>query len=148
MEINATENENGFLDNQVIMGMSFYINHIARNTARMPFIRHAVYRGQGTVVNPTVSVGLIGTPPYQPRINGEIANGGKLEDVIQDGTEENLRVMLSRRSLGETFFRPVDEDQTDAWNPDKLYYLEYYCEGSMLLRMDITTMLWESIKLL
>ena len=105
----------------------------------MPFIRHAVYRGQGTVVNPTVSVGAIGTPTYQPRINGQIANGGKLEDVIQDGTEENLRVMLSRRSLGETFFRPVDEDQNDAWNPDKLYYLEYYCEGSMLLRMDITT---------
>ena len=144
MEINATENENGFLDNQALIGMSFYINHIARNTARMPFIRHAVYRGQGTVVSPMVSVGHIGPnypaqPTYQPRINGQIANGGKLEDVIQDGTEENLRVMLSRRSLGETFFRPVDEDQNDAWNPDKLYYLEYYCEGSMLLRMDITT---------
>ena len=139
MEINATENENGFLDNQVIMGMSFYINHIARNTARMPFIRHPTYRGQGTVVSPTVSVGVIGTPPYQPRINGEIANGGALEDVIQDGTEENLRVMLSRRSLGETFFRPVDEDGTENWNPDKLYYLENYCEGSMILRMDVTT---------
>jgi len=130
---------NGFLDNQAKLGVSFYINHIARNTARMPFIRHAVYRGQGTVVAPTVSVGAIGTPAYQPRINGEIANGGELEDVIQDGTEENMRVMLSRRSLGETFFRPVDEDENDAWNPDKLYYLEYYCEGSMLLRMDVTT---------
>ena len=144
MEINATENENGFLDNQAKVGVSFYINHIARNTARMPFIRHAVYRGQGTVVSPMVSVGSIGPnypaqPTYQPRINGQISNGGKLEDVIQDGTEENLRVMLSRRSLGETFFRPVDEAQNDAWNPDKLYYLEYYCEGSMILRMDITT---------
>ena len=138
MEINASENENGFLDNQVSLGVSFYINHIARNTARMPFIRHAVYRGQGTVVSPTVSVGTVGAPAYQPRINGEIVNGGELSDVIQDGTEENLRVMLSRRSLGETFFRPVDEDQADAWNPDKLYYLEYYCEGSMLLRMDVT----------
>lgn len=142
MEINNTENENGFLDNQAKVGVSFYINHIGRNTARMPFIRHAVYRGQGTVVAPTVSVGAIGPnfpaqPTYQPRINGAIANGGKLEDVIQDATEENLRVMLSRRSLGETFFRPVDEDENDAWNPDKLYYLEYYCEGSMLLRLDI-----------
>ncbi len=139
MEINATENENGFLDNQAKVGVSFYINHIARNTARMPFVRHPVYRGQGTVVAPTVSVGTIGTGNYQPRINGEIANGGKLEDVIQDGTEENLRVMLSRRSLGETFFRPANEDQDDTWNPDKLYYLENYCEGSMILRMDIIT---------
>ena len=133
MEINGTENENGFLDNQALIGMSFYINHISRNTARMPFTNHATYRGQGTLVAPVVNGGFVGSEV--PKVNGTITNGS-LSEVIQTGTIPHLLTMLSRRSLGETFFRPTNT-QTNEWNPEYLYKLDNYCEGSMT--MDVKT---------
>tara|TARA_R110002012_G_scaffold37498_2_gene104927 strand:+ start:1519 stop:4986 length:3468 start_codon:yes stop_codon:yes gene_type:complete len=130
MEINGTENENGFIDNQVKLEVSYYINHIARNTARMPFINHTTYRGIGTVVAPTVD-------DNATTFIGINAESGQALTPIQDGTNANMKIILSRRSLGEVFLRPSSAGTTN-WDPTKPYELETYCNGAMIANL-ITT---------
>ena len=127
MEINASVNENGFLDNKMILEHSFYINHIARNTVRMPFFYHKTYRGIGTIVDPETDIS-----GEQLIVNAE---SGQAATPILPGTIDNFKQMLSRRSLGETFFPPFDIDDGTSWNPDKTYQLQTYCNGSMLLTL-------------
>ena len=131
MEIDASINENGFLDNKVVMEHSFYINHIARNTARMPFYNHSTYRGIGTVVAPTVDTSTL--TGYQ--INAE---SGQALTPIQAFSIANMKLMLSRRSLGETFLPPSNIGGPQ-WDITKTYKLENYCAGSMLCTIETKT---------
>lgn len=134
MEINGTANENGFLDNIFKLDVSFYINHISRNTARMPFIKHKTYRGVGTVIDPTINTTEVdGSIPLTNGIITNVAN-----TPIQEGTELNLKTMLSRRSLGETFFKPNNSNSQPEWDVDYLYLLDEYCSGSMTMNMKTT----------
>jgi hypothetical protein len=126
IEFLGEENEEGFVDNQVNLEYSFYINHCGQNTARMPFIYHKTYRGQGDITNPN----RLGTGDSDP---WEFSNGN-----ILAGTDPNLYSMLSRRSLGETFF-PKGEDNVGNrdWS-DQYFYTginDYYMGGSMITRL-------------
>jgi hypothetical protein len=131
MEINATQNQMGFLDNIFKLDVSFYINHISRNTARMPFIKHKTYRGAGTIIAPTINTTTVGGSI--PLVNGIITNTANTP--IQEGTELNLKTMLSRRSLGEVFLRPYNISPSEEWDPSKLYQLDDYCNESMIMNM-------------
>lgn len=135
MEINGTTNENGFLDNIFKLDVSFYINHISRNTARMPFVKHKTYRGVGNVIDPVINTTEVGG--IIPLTNGVINNPSNTP--IQEGTELNLKQMLSRRSLGETFFKPNNSNGQADWDVDYLYLLDEYCDGSMTMNLKTKT---------
>ena len=137
MEINGTANENGFLDNIFKLDVSFYINHISRNTARMPFTNHKTYRGVGSVIDPVINTTTEGTGLIVPLTNGQIRTSLPY-NAVQSGTGQNLKQMLSRRSLGEVLFKPNNTSGQKEWDVDKLYKLEDYCNGSMTMNMKTT----------
>lgn len=127
IEFLGEENEEGFVDNKCNLEYSFYINHCGQNTARMPFIYHKTYRGNGTILNPD----RLGT--------GDSATYDFKNANPKTGTDANLKTMLSRRSLGETFF-PVPIDSTTnarEWNINDTYpeMNNYYMSASMVLRL-------------
>lgn len=131
IEFLGEENEEGFVDNQVNLEYSFYINHCGQNTARMPFLYHRTYRGQGTIQNPNRE-GTRDVPDSELN-KWEFFNGS-----IQAGNEQNLLTMLSRRSLGETFFPLADLPLGQRnWSNQDFYsdINDYYMGGAMLTRL-------------
>ena len=119
IEFSGDENESGFVDNKIRLEYSFYINHGGSNTARLPFLFHKTYRGNGNTLTPhQVLPGLL---PANPKNNGAIANNTDYLNIV------------SRRSLGEIFLPPTQGGGFDSTE----FYDELnktYCGGSMVTR--------------
>jgi hypothetical protein len=121
IELTGVETEEGFVDNQVSLEYSYYINHNGSNTARMPFINHKIYRGQNTILT-----------PYQQNDAKGIPTNGGVEGRVA------IKRILSRRSLGEMFFPPKAE--SGVFDPLTYYdgIQNTYCAANMLLRLSTT----------
>jgi len=119
IEFSGDENESGFVDNKLRLEYSFYINHAGSNTARLPFLKHSTYRGNGTTLAPNQV--LPNSDPKEPKNNG----------TIRDNTE--FLNMVSRRSLGEIFLPPTIGS---GFNNTEFYdeLNKSYCGGSMITR--------------
>lgn len=120
IEFSGDENESGFVDNKIRLEYSFYINHGGSNTARLPFLKHRIYRGNGSLLN--IEQVLENDDPKEPKNNG----------VIKDNTK--YIEMVSRRTLGEVFLPPnLESNVYDS----SIFYDEInksYCGGSMVTR--------------
>jgi len=119
IEFSGDENESGFVDNKLRLEYSFYINHAGSNTARLPFLKHSTYRGNGSTLAPNQV--LPNSDPKEPKNNG----------TIRDNTE--FLNMVSRRSLGEIFLPPTIGS---GFNNTEFYdeLNKSYCGGSMITR--------------
>ena len=119
IEFSGDENESGFIDNKIRLEYSFYINHGGSNTARLPFLKHSTYRGNGTTLTPHQV--LPNDDPTEPKNNGDIRDNTEFLNVV------------SRRSLGEIFLPPTINS---GFNHTEFYdeINKSYCGGSMITR--------------
>jgi hypothetical protein len=119
IEFSGDENESGFVDNKIRLEYSFYINHGGSNTARLPFLFHKTYRGNGSTLTP--SQVLPGLNPLNPKNNDVVKSNATFLDIT------------SRRCLGEIFLPPTIGTGFDVTE----FYTEInksYCGGSMITR--------------
>ena len=119
IEFSGLEGESGFIDNKIRLEYSFYINHGGSNTARLPFLKHSTYRGNGTTLSPNQV--LPNSDSKEPKNNGTIRDNSEFLNVV------------SRRSLGEIFLPPT---QGTGFNVTEFYdeLNKSYCGGSMVTR--------------
>ena len=97
MEFRGEPNENNILDNKAQLEASYYICHTGKNTATMPFRLHKTYRGLGSLITPFVI---------------DDTNNNRNQGVAETPfTKENFLQMISKRSLGETWFAGVGANQ-------------------------------------
>ncbi len=123
MEFGGEKNENNLEDNKTRLEYSFYINHNASNTCRLPHFLHSTYRGNGTIMNPTKEINP-DTPQFHIT-NGLFKNGNL---TIADSID-----VLSKRSLGETFF--AETLSTNIGNEN--IQIDQYGTGGYLIRLEM-----------
>ena len=138
LEFTGGVNTEGYVDNKTKLNYSFYVNNSGRNSVPLPFNTHPTYVGIGKVYEPTLT-NLTNAVDGITTIN---TDNGPIPNLAQ------IQEMLSRRSLGEFLFTPMQPDDINHYpqwvggnaHPDfQQYYIpdwyKQYFNGNYLFRL-------------